>query len=221
MSFLPQMITGERAPMHRCLKHESKPSRNGIAIKHRWYRKRFKGLLLVMFLCLAMCSSAWSAGKVHVDPSRQTVRATPSIATKGTKTTLGPVKIGGPKDKYKAIYLTAWFEKTVGGSGVPDFVRFDLLSVVKRRSLDVDLYVQLIADGRKLAPGSNRWAVKNIERDPRVIGERMEMKMSIEEFRSIANAKNLTVKYDAIPFEVSDQVLAGLRELAKQIPSPQ
>ena len=207
--------------MHRCLKHESKPSRNGIAIKHRWYRKRFKGLLLVMFLCLAMCSSAWSAGKVHVDPSRQTVRATPSIATKGTKTTLGPVKIGGPKDKYKAIYLTAWFEKTVGGSGVPDFVRFDLLSVVKRRSLDVDLYVQLIADGRKLAPGSNRWAVKNIERDPRVIGERMEMKMSIEEFRSIANAKNLTVKYDAIPFEVSDQVLAGLRELAKRIPSPQ
>ncbi len=221
MSLLPQMMTGERAPMYRCLKHDSKPSRNGIAINRRWYRKRFPGLLLVTFLCPAMCSSAWSAGEVHEFPSRQSVETTPSIATKGPRITLGPVQIGGPKDKYKAIYLTAWFEKTVGGSGVPDFVRFDLLSVVKRRSLDVDLYVQLIADGRKLAPGSNRWAVKNIERDPRVIGERIEMKLSIEEFRSIANAKNLTVKYDAIPFEVSDQVLAGLRELAKQVPSPQ
>ena len=206
--------------MYRCLKLESKPPRNGIAINRRSYRKRFKGLLLVMILCPAMCSSARGAGNVHVDPSRQTVEARQSIATQSPKVTFGPIQIGGPKDKYKAIYLTAWFQKPVGGSGIPEFVRFDLLSVVKRRSLDVDLYVQLIADGRKLAPGSNRWAVKNIERNPRVIGERIEMKMSIEEFRTIANAKNLTVTYDAIAFEVSDQVLAGLRELAKQLPSP-
>src|SRR6267378_3380015 len=204
--------------MHLCLNHESKRLRSGIAINRRWYRKRFKGLLLMTFLCPAMCSSASSAGNVQVDPSRQTVGATPSIATQSPKVTFGPVQIGGLKDKYKSIYLTAWFQKPVGGSVVPDFVRCDLLSVVKRRSLDVDLYVQLIADGRKFAPGSNRWAVKNIERDPRVIGERIEMKLSIEEFRSIANAKNLTIKYDAIPFEVSDQVLAGLREFAKQLP---
>ncbi|HZI60222.1 MAG TPA: hypothetical protein VFD62_05900, partial [Pyrinomonadaceae bacterium] len=86
---------------------------------------------------------------------------------------LRSIPISGPKDRYHslafsiyALYRADWAER-------PDIVNFELVSVVKARKLNTDLYVVFVVDGKELHFSSNRSAIRRPVPGKPWIGERM------------------------------------------------
>jgi hypothetical protein len=130
---------------------------------------------------------------------------------------LDSIPISGPKDRYHSLSFSIRYEHTTGPRTTPDVVNVDLVSVVKARKLNTDLYVLFLADGRELHFGSSRSAIPKPVPGRPWIGERMVFHMPREDFLKWAEAEKLGVKLGGVVFDFSEEDRDAVRVVAKKI----
>ena len=123
--------------------------------------------------------------------------------------------ISGPKDRYHSLSLSIRYAHTTGPRTTPDVVNVELVSVVKARRLNTDLYVLFLADGKEQHFGSSRSAIRNPVPGKPWIGERMVFHMPREDFLKWADAEKLGVKLGGVVFDFSEQSRSAVRAVAK------
>jgi hypothetical protein len=126
-------------------------------------------------------------------------------------------KISGPKDRYHSLSYSIY--STFPGSDVigAKTVNFELVSVVKARRLNHDLYVVFVVDGKEIHYGSNRSAIPKPVPGRPWIGERMVFSIPREEFMKMAAAEKLGVKLGGVSFEFDDAARNNVWGFAKVI----
>ena len=123
--------------------------------------------------------------------------------------------ISGPKDQYHSLALSIRYAHTNGPRTTPDVVDVELVSVVKARKLNTDLYVLFLADGTEKHFGSSRSAIRNPVPGKPWIGERMVFHMPREDFLKWADAEKLGVKLGGVVFDFSELTRSAVRAVAK------
>ena len=96
-------------------------------------------------------------------------------------------------------------------------VDLELVSVVKARRLNSDLYVVFVIDGKPVHFGSNRSAIRNPVPGRLWIGERMVFRIPREEFLKLSSAKKVAIGFGDTTFEVSEKNLDLLRQFASKL----
>ncbi len=129
-----------------------------------------------------------------------------------TTVKLAPVQISGTKGIYRSLHMSPYFSFPGKDPRAPEFISFELNSVVAGR-LRTDLYVVFIIDGETVFLSSSRWAVKRPVPGRLWVGERLVFRMPFETFVKITKAKTLEIKFDALRFPVGEKELQSLREL--------
>ena len=99
----------------------------------------------------------------------------------------------------------------------PEFLSFEIRSVVKGGKLNPDLYIVLLVDGETIFLSSNRWAVKNPVPGRRMIGERIVMRMPYQTFLKVTAAKKAAIRMGGTTFELDDHHREALRTLAEKV----
>ena len=127
-----------------------------------------------------------------------------------------PVKISGDKDKYHSLHISPAFSYPGHQPTLPEFIDFELLTVVKGK-LRVDLYVVFLVDGETIFLSSNRWGIKRPVPGRRWMGERLVFRMPYQTFLKMAAAKTVAVKLDAVQFEFGEEPMQTIRDFAKHI----
>ncbi|MDQ1707307.1 MAG: hypothetical protein QOJ88_518 [Pyrinomonadaceae bacterium] len=125
---------------------------------------------------------------------------------------LAPVRVSGEKGKYQSLYMSLSFSYAGHLRTAPDFVDFELQTVVKGR-LDSALYVVFRIDGETVFLSSNRWAVKRPVPGRVWVGERLVFRMPYETFVKVARAKTFAIKFAEVEFAVGEEQRQSLREL--------
>ena len=129
-----------------------------------------------------------------------------------TETTLS-----GPKDRYHSLAYSIYYSYPGKTPTPPRDVNFEIVSVVKARRLNTDLYVVFVVDGKEIHYSSNRGAIRNPVRGKPWIGERMVFLIPREDFMKMAEAKTLGVKLGGVSFEFNDAARSSIKDLAKTI----
>ena len=96
----------------------------------------------------------------------------------------------------------------------------ELVSVVKARMLNSDLYVVFVVDGEEMHFGSNRNAIPNPVRGKPWIGERMVFRIPRDDFTKLASAKKLSVKIGSVSFDFTDAHLLSMRAIIDPVSVP-
>jgi hypothetical protein len=130
-----------------------------------------------------------------------------------TTVSLPPLRISGEKDEYYSLHVATSFDYPGPTFRAPEFFRFEIRSVVKRRKLNPDLYVVFLLDGETIHLSSNRWAVRNPVPGRRVIGEVIAMKMPRDTFLKLLSAGQAAIKMGGTRFDLSDSHRETLRLL--------
>ncbi len=144
--------------------------------------------------------------------------ASPAIKTQYkdgvTIVTREPLKISGPRDEYHSLHLALSFSYLGEQPQTPEHINFEIQTVVKRHTLNSDLYIIFLIDGEKVFLSSvNRWAVKNPYPGRKMIGERILKKMPMSIYLKLAKAKNATIKLGGTAFELSEDHKKELRQV--------
>lgn len=132
-------------------------------------------------------------------------------------------QISGPKDQYHSLsYSISYSHPGPPGQTTtrPKDVNFELVSVVKARKLNTDLYVVFLVDGKEIHFSSNRSAIPRPVRGKPWIGERMVFLVPLDDFLKMAEAKKLGVKLGGVVFEFDDGARHDIQQLAKTITDP-
>src|SRR5687768_14170994 len=132
-----------------------------------------------------------------------------------TTVRLAPVKISGDRAHYHSLSYSVFYSYPGKFKRVPEKVSLELLTVVKRRLLKIDLYVVFLIDGEKVFLSSSRSAIKHPVPGKRWIGERLEFRMPYETFLSFTRASKLAVSMDGIVFDFAETDLQSLRDFAQ------
>ena len=119
--------------------------------------------------------------------------------------------ISGPKDRYHSLAFSIYYSYPGRVATPPKDVNLELVSVVKSRRLNTDLYVVFVVDGKQIHFGSNRSAIRNPVPGRLWIGERMVFPIPTEDFKKLASAKKLSVKLGAVSFDFTAAHLDTLR----------
>ena len=136
-----------------------------------------------------------------------------------TTVKLAPVQISGEKDKYHSLHMAPSFSFPGHEIQTPSIIDFELQTVVKKRLLDSDLYVDFLVNGETIFLSSNRWAVKHPVRGRLWMGERLVFRMPYETFVKITNAKEFAIRFDGLKFSVGETERQLLRELLARMSS--
>jgi hypothetical protein len=121
-----------------------------------------------------------------------------------TTVRLGPTRLSGEKNRYHSLDFTLSYEYSGRTTTIPQRINFDLVSVVKARRLNPDLYVVFLVDGKPIHFSSNRSAVRDPVPGRLWIGERMVFLIPYEDFLNLANAKKLSLKMGDITFDFGE-----------------
>ena len=124
---------------------------------------------------------------------------------------LGPVRLAGNNERYYSLDFTLIAEHPGRTKQTPERISFDLVSVVKARRLNTDLYVVFVVDGREVHFSSNRSAIRNPVPGRLWIGERMTFTISYDEFVKMTNAKKLSIKMGSISFDFDEEAKGALK----------
>jgi len=157
--------------------------------------------------------NCWDRGRV-TDTQGTRIQTCDDEVKDRTTVQLGPLQVSGEKGKFVSLHISASFSYPGQKVVTPEWLNFELLSVVKGRKLKIDLFVRLVADGETFILSSRRSAVKNVIPGRKVIGERIIMRMPYETFVKIAGAKRVAIKMDEMTFELQENHLQSLRTLA-------
>lgn len=130
-----------------------------------------------------------------------------------TTVSMSPQSITGPKGQYHSLTFSISYSHPGSAPTPGNEFDLELVSVVKARTLNTDLYVVFVADGEEIHFGSNRSAIRNPVRGKPWIGERMVFRIPREDFIKLASAKKLSVKLGAVSFDFTDAHLFAMRAI--------
>ena len=173
--------------------------------------------LIVGSLWLLLASPVASLPRVQRTDPIVKIKTSYDPGKDRTTVVLAPVQISGEKAQYHSLHFTASFSFPGHVQTKPAAIDFELQSIVKARSLKIDLYVVFVTDGETIFLSSNRSARKNPIRGRPWIGERLVFRMPYETFEKIANATTLEIKMDSVTFKVGTGQLAALRQFQTKI----
>lgn len=134
-----------------------------------------------------------------------------------TNVRLPSKRISDDKDKYRSVDFSIWCSYPGKGKRKPETVNFELVTVVKARKLNSDLYVQFLRDGEAVHFGSSRSAMMKPVPGRPWIGERMIFLMPYDDFLKLANAKRLEVSLGGVKFEFNEAIRESIRRFAEVI----
>jgi hypothetical protein len=129
-------------------------------------------------------------------------------------------KVSGAKDRYHSLSYSISYSYPGREAKACRQVDFELRSVVKASSLNTDLYVVFVVDGKEMHFGSSRSAIRNPVRGKSWIGERMVFHIPREDFLKFAQATKLGVKLGGVTFDFSEQELNTVRGVALSLTDP-
>lgn len=171
-------------------------------MNHSYTKCSLKTLVVVSIFLATVTTSAQTAAD----------QATSSVAIKTefkdgiTTVTRAPLKISGPRDEYHSFHLALSYSYPGEQLQTPEHISFEIQIVVKRHTLNSDLYIVFFIDGEKIFLSSvNRWAVKNPFPGRKMIGERILMKMPVSTYLKLVRAKSATIKMGGTEFELGEE----------------
>ena len=126
-------------------------------------------------------------------------------------------RISGDRDRYHSLDFSVFYTYPGQNKQVPETIEFELVSVVKARKLNSDLYVVFVVDGDELHFGSNRSAILNPVRGRLWIGERMIFTIPLDKFQRLAAAKELAIKMGGVSFPFSADSLKSLQSFTRSL----
>jgi len=129
------------------------------------------------------------------------------------------ISISGPKERYHSLSFSISYLFT-DILARPKTVNFELVSIVKARKLNPDLYVVFVIDGKEIHFSSNRSAIRRPVPGKSWIGERMVFLIPYEQFHKMAEAKTLSVKLGGVTFDFDDKARRAIGELDFSIRQP-
>lgn len=127
------------------------------------------------------------------------------------------IQLARDKDRYHSLDFTLHYSYTGQVRRTPERVNFELVSVVKARRLNSDLYVVFVVDGKTIHFSSNRSAVRNPVPWRSWIGERMVFLIPTEQFLKIAASEKLAIKMGGVVFELTTEARDSLRAFAEYL----
>ena len=171
--------------------------------------KTLSSMFVLMYLALSSGAQSPSAPKIT------------TVFKDGITTVqMEPLKISGPKDEYHSLHVALSFSYPGEKQQPPQHINFEIQSIVKRHTLNSDLYIVfLIEDEKVFLSSSNRSAVKNPFPGRKMIGERIQKKMPVEMYLRLAKAKKSAIKMGGTVFEINDDQKAAMLELANRMQS--
>ena len=174
-------------------------------------------LFPLVLLVLSFTTSSRNIRAQQGSPPSLTPQITTTYDAAKNQTTvrLPPVKISGDRAHYHSLSYSLFYTYPGKIKRIPEKVSLELLTVVKRRLLKIDLYVVFLVDGEKTFLSSSRSAIKHPVPGKHWIGERLEFRMPSETFLKITQASKLVVSLDGLVFEFSETDLQSLREFAQ------
>ena len=125
------------------------------------------------------------------------------------------IKLARDKDRYHSLDFTLHYSYNGQVRRTPERVNFELVSVVKARRLNTDLYVVFLVDGKPIHFSSNRSAIRNPVPGRLWMGERMDFLIPYEDFLKMAAAEKLAIKMGGVVVELNDEVRDSLRAFAE------
>ena len=125
--------------------------------------------------------------------------------------------LSGPKDRYHSLKFSVYYSHLSMLPSPPETVNFELVSVVKARKLNTDLYVLFIVDGKEIHFSSNRNAISKPVPGKPWIGERMVFLIPYAEFKKMAAAKTLSVKLGGVTFDFDDEMRGSIQAIARHM----
>ena len=128
-----------------------------------------------------------------------------------TTVRLGPVRLGTEKERYHRLDFSLSYQYPGQSASIPERINFELVSVIKARRLNTDLYVVFLVDGKPIHFSSNRSAVRNPVPGRLWIGERMIFLIPCEDLRKIGGAQKLSIKMGNIQFDFGEEARETLR----------
>jgi hypothetical protein len=137
-----------------------------------------------------------------------------------TTVRMGPVRLAAERDRYHSLDFSLSYQYPGHTFSIPQRINFDLVSVVKARRLNTDLYVVFVADSKPIHFSSNRSAVRNPVPGRLWIGERMVFLIPYEDFKKIATAGKLSIRMGSIEFDFGDEARESLRTLLATLKEP-
>lgn len=126
-------------------------------------------------------------------------------------------KLSGPKDRYDSLTFSVSYSTLSMFPSPPGTVNFEIVSVVKARKLNPDLYVVFVVDGKEIHFSSNRSAIPKPVPGKPWIGERMVFLIPYDEFKKVAAAKTLAVKLGGVSFDFDDDMQRSIRAIARHM----
>lgn len=130
---------------------------------------------------------------------------------------LPSAKISGEKDRYHRLDFSLHYSYPGQTRRIPDRVNFELVSVVKARRLNSDLYVVFLVDGKPIHFSSNRSAIRSPVPGRLWVGERMIFHIPTEDFLKLAAAEKSGIRMGNVTFDLSEEQRDSLRFFANAI----
>jgi hypothetical protein len=134
-----------------------------------------------------------------------------------TTVRIRPSPISGERDIYHSVDYSVAFTYPGRTRRAPEALNFEIVSVVKARKLNPDLYVTFLFDGEAIHFSSNRSAMRNPVPGRRWIGERMIFSIPFQSFLKFETAEHTGVKLGNVTFDFDDATRDSLRTLAQMI----
>ena len=169
-------------------------------------------LLVVIVFILPLCSMLSPASNVSVQDSQINIHYDPE--KNQTTIKLVPFRIAENNDRYHSVDLSAFYTYSGSTKQRPENVNVELVSVVKARKLNSDLYVVFVIDGKEVHFSSSRSAIPKPVPGRLWVGERMVFSVPAQDFQTLASAKNLAIKMGGVRFELTDEMLTSIRVFA-------
>jgi hypothetical protein len=181
--------------------------------------------LFIHLVLLGLLPTAQIPGQPHqaeAAAQAQVAKIETSYDSSKDRTTvkLVPVKISGEKGVYYSMHMAPWFSFPGRQVQTPSIVFFEVQTVVKKRLLDSDLYVDFLIDGEKIFLSSqNRYAVKHPVRGRLWMGEVLIFRMPYEIFVKLTKANEVAMRFDGVVFSIGQTEREELRELLASMDS--
>lgn len=169
-----------------------------------------------VFQTIVLAFAVFAAVSVRAQ-SPSDISITFEAAKNRTTVRLAPAQIAGEKGKYHSLTFSIFYSYPGKTKRAPETLSLELLTVVKARQLDPDLYVVFVVDGTEIFLSSDRSAVLNPVAGKRWVGERLVFRLPHETFLRFTRAKKLSVRLDADVFDLSQAHLHSLREFERRL----
>jgi hypothetical protein len=126
-------------------------------------------------------------------------------------------RVSEDKAEYHSLDFSVFYAYPGQKKRPPAWINFELVSVVKARKLNTDLYVVFLIDGREVHYSSNRAVIRNPVQGRLWVGERMVFLVPYDDFEKLAAADHLAVRLGGAKFDFSDQAVKSLRSFVQAI----